>query len=122
MVQHFGLVDGKRFNKTKKLFAVFSARREDFENIMRKQNIVQHDTVVKLRGLPWRVTVEEIVKFFDGMSLFLPVYLIDLDQLQCTNCFFCFESINYGINGNVSNNGSVVEKRKLFLLKTMWIV
>lgn len=50
-------------------FIVFSARREDFENIMRKQNIVQHDTVVKLRGLPWRVTEEEIVKFFDGMCL-----------------------------------------------------
>lgn len=47
--------------------SVFSARREDFDNIMRKQNIVQHDTVVKLRGLPWRVTEDEIGKFFDGM-------------------------------------------------------
>lgn len=53
----------------KRYIEIFSARREDFENIMRKQNIVQHDTVVKLRGLPWRVTVEEIVKFFDGLEL-----------------------------------------------------
>lgn len=48
---------------------VFSARQEDFENIMRKQNIVQHDTVVKLRGLPWRVTEKEIEDFFQGIYM-----------------------------------------------------
>lgn len=50
---------------------VFSAKQEDFENIMRKQNIVKHDTVVKLRGLPWGVNEEEIEKFFDGMFFLL---------------------------------------------------
>lgn len=50
-----------------RLLSVFSARQEDFENIMRKQNIVQHDTVVKLRGLPWRVTEKEIEDFFEGI-------------------------------------------------------
>lgn len=47
-------------------FAVFSAKQEDFETIMRKQNIVKHDTVVKLRGLPWGVTEKEIENFFEG--------------------------------------------------------
>lgn len=51
------------------LLKVFSARQEDFENIMRKQNIVQHDTVVKLRGLPWRVTEKEIEDFFQGIYM-----------------------------------------------------
>lgn len=41
---------------------------------MRKQNIVQHDTVVKLRGLPWRVTEKEIEDFFEG-KLFDSTYL-----------------------------------------------
>lgn len=62
-------VDVKDVNSNKIccFVTVFSARREDFENIMKKQNVVQHDTVVKLRGLPWRVTEDEIEKFFDGM-------------------------------------------------------
>lgn len=46
--------------------SVFSARYEEFEHIMRKQTIVQMDTVVKLRGLPWRVTPKEITDFFQG--------------------------------------------------------
>ena len=37
---------------------------------MRKQNIVQHDTVVKLRGLPWRVSEKEIEDFFEGKAIF----------------------------------------------------
>lgn len=64
----------KAFEFNKKMMAhryieIFSARQEDFETIMRKQNIVQNDTVVKLRGLPWRVTEKEIGDFFKGLEL-----------------------------------------------------
>lgn len=48
--------------------AVFAARPDEFETIMRKQCVVQAETFVKLRGLPYSVSPNEIEVFFQGKS------------------------------------------------------
>ena len=43
---------------------------------MKKQNVVQQDTFVKLRGLPYRVSHDEIEQFFDGKKIILLIHYI----------------------------------------------
>lgn len=45
---------------------VFTAKLEEFEYVMKKQNVVQQDTFIKLRGLPYSCSYGEIEKFFEG--------------------------------------------------------
>ncbi|XP_055700404.1 heterogeneous nuclear ribonucleoprotein H isoform X2 [Phlebotomus papatasi] len=51
------------------LFSLFAARPDEFETIMRKQCVVQAETFVKLRGLPYSVSPNEIETFFEGLEL-----------------------------------------------------
>lgn len=46
--------------------SVFSAKLDEFEYVLKRQNVVQHDTFVKLRGLPYTCKPEDIEKFFEG--------------------------------------------------------
>ncbi|XP_055700406.1 heterogeneous nuclear ribonucleoprotein H3 isoform X4 [Phlebotomus papatasi] len=48
---------------------IFAARPDEFETIMRKQCVVQAETFVKLRGLPYSVSPNEIETFFEGLEL-----------------------------------------------------
>ncbi|XP_059609897.1 heterogeneous nuclear ribonucleoprotein H3 isoform X2 [Phlebotomus argentipes] len=49
--------------------SLFAAKPDEFETIMRKQCVVQADTFVKLRGLPYSVSPGEIETFFEGLEL-----------------------------------------------------
>lgn len=46
---------------------VFDATVDEFESIMSKQRGAQNETVVRLRGLPWDATENDIAEFFQGM-------------------------------------------------------
>ena len=46
--------------------SVFNAQVDEFESVMNKQHVVQMDTFIKLRGLPYSITPEEIEQFFEG--------------------------------------------------------
>lgn len=46
--------------------AVFNAQVDEFESVLNKQHVVQMDTFIKLRGLPYSITADEIEAFFDG--------------------------------------------------------
>uniref|UniRef100_A0A1L8DFZ5 Putative splicing factor hnrnp-f n=1 Tax=Nyssomyia neivai TaxID=330878 RepID=A0A1L8DFZ5_9DIPT len=48
---------------------LFAAKPDEFETVMRKQCVVQADTFVKLRGLPYSVSPNEIETFFEGLEL-----------------------------------------------------
>lgn len=45
---------------------VFDAHVEDFQNILSKQQHVNEERVLRLRGLPWNATKEDIANFFHG--------------------------------------------------------
>lgn len=46
--------------------SVFNAQVDEFESVLNKQHVVQMDTFIKLRGLPYSITTDEIEQFFDG--------------------------------------------------------
>lgn len=45
---------------------MFEATRDEFQSIMSKQKNIQDETVLRLRGLPWDATENEIFDFFQG--------------------------------------------------------
>lgn len=45
---------------------VFNAKPEEFEMCLKRQNLVQQDTFIKLRGLPFSCKNEDIEQFFQG--------------------------------------------------------
>lgn len=45
---------------------VFNAQMDEFESVLNKQHVVQMDTFIKLRGLPYSITPAEIEQFFEG--------------------------------------------------------
>lgn len=45
---------------------VFDAHIEDFRNIINKQQNIDEDCVLRLRGLPWNATELDIADFFRG--------------------------------------------------------
>lgn len=46
--------------------SVFNAQVDEFESVLNKQHVVQMDTFIKLRGLPYSITPQEIEQFFEG--------------------------------------------------------
>lgn len=59
---------------------IFNAKLDEFETCLRRSNLVQHDTFVKLRGLPFSCTVEDILEFFQGLQIrngTLGIYLVN---------------------------------------------
>lgn len=48
------------------IIAVFNAKPEEFEMCLKRQNLVQQDTFIKLRGLPFSCKSEDIEQFFQG--------------------------------------------------------
>lgn len=48
------------------LFIVFNAKPEEFDQCLKRQNVMQQDTFIKLRGLPFSCKLEEIEQFFEG--------------------------------------------------------
>jgi hypothetical protein len=51
---------------TLSLTLVFNAKPEEFEQCIRRQNAVQQDNFIKLRGLPFSCKAEDIEQFFQG--------------------------------------------------------
>lgn len=52
---------------------MFRTRQSEFEWALRRQTNsreLKNDAVVKLRGLPFDCTIDEVATFFDGKSLF----------------------------------------------------
>jgi hypothetical protein len=47
-------------------FIVFNAKPEEFDQCLKRQNVMQQDTFIKLRGLPFSCKLEEIEQFFEG--------------------------------------------------------
>lgn len=45
---------------------VFTAKFEDFKIILNKQQNLRHESVLRLRGLPWNATEKDIADFFQG--------------------------------------------------------
>lgn len=50
---------------------VFNAKPEEFEQCLKRQNAVQQDTFIKLRGLPFSCKSDDIEQFFQGKLKFL---------------------------------------------------
>lgn len=52
---------------------VFNAKPEEFDMCMKRQNVMQQDTFIKLRGLPFSCKLDDIEQFFSGKisSLYL---------------------------------------------------
>lgn len=50
---------------------VFNAKPEEFDNCLRRQNLMQLDTFIKLRGLPFSCKPEDIEQFFSGNTFFI---------------------------------------------------
>lgn len=49
-------------------FTVFPANFGDSQDILCKQKHTQDSIVLRLRGLPWNVTEQNIADFFQGIS------------------------------------------------------
>lgn len=48
------------------ILTVFEASFDEFRSIMNKQKGAQDESVVRLRGLPWNATENDIADFFQG--------------------------------------------------------
>jgi heterogeneous nuclear ribonucleoprotein F/H len=48
------------------LCSVFNAKPEEFDQCLRRQNVIQQDTFIKLRGLPFSCRLDDIEQFFSG--------------------------------------------------------
>ncbi|XP_070507751.1 heterogeneous nuclear ribonucleoprotein H2 [Chironomus tepperi] len=48
---------------------IFNAKPEEFDQCLKRQNVMQQDTFIKLRGLPFSCKLEEIEQFFEGLEI-----------------------------------------------------
>jgi len=67
------------------LFSVFKAKRSEMEWVVKRSGLnlenAMDDGCVRLRGLPFGCSKEEIAQFFSGMFEFL-VYFLKTDIVQ----------------------------------------
>lgn len=54
---------------------VFDAHVEDFLNILSKQQHVNEERILRLRGLPWNATKQDIANFFHG-NFYLTIFVV----------------------------------------------
>lgn len=48
---------------------IFNAKPEEFDQCLKRTNVMQQDTFVKLRGLPFSCKLEDIEQFFSGLEI-----------------------------------------------------
>ncbi|KAG5672634.1 hypothetical protein PVAND_002748 [Polypedilum vanderplanki] len=48
---------------------IFNAKPDEFDSCLRRQNFIQQDTFVKLRGLPFSCRLDDIEQFFSGLEI-----------------------------------------------------
>lgn len=64
------LEDANGFLGGNSLLLVLATTFEYFQNIMSEQQHVHEGNVLRLRGIPWSATEQEIAEFFKGTSVF----------------------------------------------------
>lgn len=57
---------------------VFNAKPEEFDMCLKRQNVMQQDTFIKMRGLPFSCKLDDIENFFSGNLDYLESSLLEL--------------------------------------------